>query len=198
MAINTLQQNIFKVTLFIIVNVFFYACSQDYAPKPSGYLRIDFPKKSYHLFNPANCPFEFEIPDYSEAITDINSFSKPCWYDINFKQFDGKINLTYIEVNNDLNTHLENCRKLAYKHTIKADGIDEYIIRSDDLKSSGILYSITGNAASSIQFYLTDSIKHFIRGALYFNCPPQSDSLAPVIQFCEKDIDQLIKTLRWK
>jgi gliding motility-associated lipoprotein GldD len=198
MTSSLTKNKIYKVVSILISITFLNACSQDYTPKPSGYLRIDFPKKSYHLFTPAGCPFEFEIPDYSNAVADTNGLSKPCWYDINFKQFDGKINLTYIDVKNDLNTHLENCRKLAYKHAIKADGIDEFLIQSDDLKSNGILYSITGNAASSIQFYLTDSTKHFIRGALYFNCPPQSDSLAPVITFCEKDIDHIIKTLKWK
>jgi len=189
---------LFKLLFLTISTVLFNACSHDYTPKPNGYLRIDFPEKKYHLFNPPNCPFQFEIPDYTVAYADSNSLSRACWYDINFKQFDGKINLTYIDVNNDLNTHLENCRKLAYKHAIKADGIDEYVIESDDHKSSGILYSIAGNAASSLQFYLTDSTQHFIRGALYFNCPPQSDSLAPVIAFCEKDIDRIIKTIKWK
>lgn len=198
MSIHSHHKNFFSVFFIVATISFFYSCTQDYTPKPNGYLRIDFPKKSYHLFNPANCPFEFEIPDYSEAVADTNGLSMPCWYDINFKQFDGKINLTYLAVNNNLNEHLENSRKLAYKHAIKADGIDEYVIQSADLKSSGILYSITGNAASSIQFYLTDSTKHFIRGALYFNCPPQSDSLAPVISFCEKDIDHIIKTFKWK
>ena len=81
---------------------------------------------------------------------------------------------------------------------MKADAIDENIIANDTRTASGLLYDIAGNAASSCQFYLTDSSRNFIRGALYFNCPPQSDSLAPVIEFCKKDIDHLIKTFRWK
>ena len=61
-----------------------------------------------------------------------------------------------------------------------------------------MIYDIGGNAASSIQFYATDSTKHFIRGALYFNVAPQPDSLAPVIQYLRKDIVRLLTTLKWK
>ena len=62
----------------------------------------------------------------------------------------------------------------------------------------GVLYEIKGNAASSVQFYATDSTKHFLRGALYFNTVPNKDSLAPAIQFVEEDIIHLIETLSWK
>ncbi len=173
-------------------------CDQNYTPKPKGYFRIDLPEKKYHLFSPENCPFEFEIPDYADALADSNRFAAPCWYDIYYKQFDGRIHLSYKPVEANLIKELEDSRTLAYKHAVKADGIDEQIITSADGKASGIMYLISGNAASSIQFYLTDSTSHFMRGALYFNCPPQSDSLQPVISFCEKDIEHLIQTLKWK
>lgn len=174
------------------------SCTHDYTPKPSGYFRIDLPEKKYHLFNPPECPFEFEIPDYTVALPDTGRFAEPCWYDVFFKQFDGRIHLSYKAVGNNLKKHLEDSRTLAYKHSSKADAIDEILIRSDDGKATGILYHIAGNAASSVQFYVTDSTANFLRGALYFNSPPQSDSLMPVILFCEKDINHLIKTLRWK
>lgn len=191
----------FKKLLYyncLLALVLMSSCSHDYTPKPRGYFRIDLPQKKYHLFSPANCPFEFEIPDYATAIEDTRAQAQLCWYDIYFKQFDAKINLTYLPIENNLNTHLENCRTLAYKHSAKADGIDEFYIQSENGKATGIMFSIAGNAASNLQFYVTDSTQHFLRGALYFNCVPQSDSLAPVISFCEKDIDHLVKTLRWK
>jgi hypothetical protein len=37
-----------------------------------------------------------------------------------------------------------------------------------------------GNAASSTQFYVTDSTTHFLRGVLYFYSAPNADSLKPV------------------
>ncbi|PIV58809.1 MAG: gliding motility lipoprotein GldD, partial [Bacteroidetes bacterium CG02_land_8_20_14_3_00_31_25] len=53
-------------------------------------------------------------------------------------------------------------------------------------------------AASNIQFYVTDSIRHFVRGALYFETKPNKDSLAPIINFIEQDVTHLVETLRWK
>jgi hypothetical protein len=45
---------------------------------------------------------------------------------------------------------------------------------------------------------LTDSTRNFLRGALYFETEPNKDSLAPVIDFFKKDMDQIINTLKWK
>ncbi|HEY1061271.1 MAG TPA: gliding motility lipoprotein GldD, partial [Daejeonella sp.] len=62
----------------------------------------------------------------------------------------------------------------------------------------GIYYSIDGNTASSVQFFLTDSTKNYLRGALYFNEQPRLDSIQPVLDFVKKDIDQMIKTFKWR
>lgn len=190
----------FKSYLFnaFCLVIFLTGCAGDYAPKPHGYFRIALPEKKYHLFNPPNCPYSFEIPDYVIAIPDTNRFAEACWYDLFFKDFNGKIHLSYKTINGNLAQHIENCRTLAYKHTVKADAIEENTIVNETGTAGGLLYSIEGNAASSVQFYITDSIKNFIRGALYFNCPPQSDSLQPVIRFCERDIAHLVKTLKFK
>jgi gliding motility-associated lipoprotein GldD len=63
---------------------------------------------------------------------------------------------------------------------------------------SGICFKVGGNAATARQFFLTDSVKHFLRGALYFNATPNADSLKPVQDFLQKDIDHLINTLNWR
>jgi gliding motility-associated lipoprotein GldD len=92
----------------------------------------------------------------------------------------------------------EDARKFAFKHTVKATSIDQGIIRYPDRKIYGIYYAIDGNAASSVQFFLTDSTKHYLRGSLYFNSVPRLDSIQPVLTFVKKDVDVLIKTLKWK
>ena len=61
-----------------------------------------------------------------------------------------------------------------------------------------MLYKLEGNTASAIQFVLTDSTQYFFRGALYFNAAPNKDSIAPVLQFIEKDIIQLMETFKHK
>ena len=93
---------------------------------------------------------------------------------------------------------MEDSRKLAYKHSIKADAIGERFFQNDEHHVYGILYEIKGNAASPLQFAITDSTRHFLRGALYFNSIPNKDSLAPVIDFIKEDMMQLMETVSWK
>jgi gliding motility-associated lipoprotein GldD len=93
---------------------------------------------------------------------------------------------------------VEDSRKLAFKHTVKATGINEGVITNKEHNMYGIYYTIDGNTASSNQFFLTDSNKNFLRGALYFNEKPQADSILPVVNFIKTDMDRLIKTLKWK
>jgi gliding motility-associated lipoprotein GldD len=175
------------------------ACQQNYSPKPTGYPRIDFPSKSYRQFD-SLCPFTFKYPAYAVVVPDKSAGASECWLDITFKQFNGKIHLTYKDISSkeEFYKMSEDARTFAYKHTVKAEDIvDSPFVRRAH-RVSGIYYDIAGNTASSIQFYATDSAKHYLRGALYFDTRPNKDSLAPVIQFLHTDIDTLIRSLRWK
>ena len=102
---------------------------------------------------------------------------------LNFPDYKGKIHLTYKTLHNDLATHVEDIRTLAYKHIIKADDIIEKPFSYPDREVYGMIYDIKGNTASSLSFYLTDSTSNFLSGALYFSVIPNKDSLAPVIRF---------------
>ena len=86
---------------------------------------------------------------------------------------------------------------MAYKHLIKADDIIENQIIFPERKVFGLLYNIEGNTASSVNFFITDSIENFFSGALYFYVKPNKDSLDPVISFFKKDIEHLIETFKW-
>lgn len=181
----------------IIILLAFATCSRSYTPKPRGYLRIDFPEKGYTLFDSA-CPYNFEYPVYSNIISDSGSITDPCWVNIEFPSFNGTIHISYKSVSGDLDRFVEDTRNLAYKHTVRADAIRETLYTDPSRNVHGILYDIKGNAASSLQFFLTDSNVHFLRGSLYFNVIPDKDSLAPVIGFFREDIIHLMETLNWK
>jgi gliding motility-associated lipoprotein GldD len=86
----------------------------------------------------------------------------------------------------------------ANKHQVKATGLEETVVLRDSAKVYGLLFDIAGNTASSLQFYLTDSTHHFLRGALYFNAKPNIDSLKIVVDFIREDVLHLINTTRWK
>ena len=117
---------------------------------------------------------------------------------MDFNKIGGRLHISYKNINNNLGQILEDSRKLAYKHSIKADAIHEQVFIQPERNIYGILYEIDGNAASSIQFYVTDSINHYVRGALYFNVEPNKDSLAPVIRFIKDDIIVMIESFEWK
>ena len=172
-------------------------CRRKYTPKPRGYFRIDFPEKNYLRFNDT-CPYTFEYPGYGTIVPDNDYFSEPCWMNIEFPQYKGKIHISYKSVSDNIGTLLEDSHTLAYKHTIKAEAIDERLFIDEENRVYGVMYDISGDAASSVQFFVTDSVTHFVRGSLYFNLQPNSDSLAPVIDFFREDIIHLIETIRWK
>jgi gliding motility-associated lipoprotein GldD len=166
-------------------------------PKPKGYFRVDFPAKEYQQYR-SDAPYSFEYPIYGKVVKDTERIAEPYWNNIEFEKFNCKIHLSYKAVKNNVSGYIEDAHTLAYKHTIKADAINEELFSDGKRKVYGILYDIEGNAASSVQFFVTDSSKHFLRGALYFESVPNKDSLAPSIAFFRKDIVHLIETLNWK
>lgn len=123
-----------------------------------------------------------------------------CWNNLNFPQFNARLHLTYYDVSSkkEYEGLIEDARTLAFKHTVKANAIDQKLINYPEKKVYGIYYAIEGNTASSVQFFLTDSVKHYFRGALYFNERPQYDSIAPVAAFIKQDIDRMISTFKWE
>lgn len=168
-------------------------CNKATAPRPRGYFRIDFPEKTYKQYD-GECPFKFEIPAYSFLIKE----KEDCWFDIYFPQYKATVYMTYLQVNNDLDTLLNDAHDFAYKHTIKADAIEENIFEKDSAQVYGCLYNIKGNVASQVQFFLTDSTDHFMRGSLYFDAHPNKDSLAPVVDFIRDDIEHFMESFEWK
>lgn len=168
-----------------------------YSPRPRGYCRIDFPEKNYRIYDSV-CPYKFEIPTYSRITQDKHKGAEPCWLNLEFPKFNATIHLSYKEVNNDLSKHLENSHYFANKHQVKATGLDEITIMRDSAKVYGLLFDIAGNTASTLQFYMTDSTKHFLRGALYFNSVPNIDSLKIVVDFLRADVLHMINTTSWK
>jgi gliding motility-associated lipoprotein GldD len=168
-----------------------------YSPKPRGYPRISMPAKAYRMYD-SICPYKFEIPLYSRIVPDRHKNAEPCWMNLEFPGFRATVHLSYKEVNKNLSKYLDDSHDFANRHQVKATGLDEVPIIRDSAKVYGLFFDISGNTASSVQFYLTDSTKHFLRGALYFNAVPNSDSLKIVIDFLKQDILHMINTTSWK
>jgi len=185
------------VVLLLISLLSGISCQRNYTPKPRGFMRIEFPVKEYASFD-STCPYKFNYPVYAKVVPDRDYNSEPYWINIEFPSFKGKIHISYKKVEGNLYEYIEDSRSLAYKHTIKADAIKETVYSDPGADVHGILYDIKGDAASSLQFFLTDSNAHFLRGSLYFNVQPNKDSLAPVIDYFREDIIQLMESFEWK
>ncbi len=173
------------------------SCEQPYSPKPKGYFRIDLPEKQY-IRSDTSFPYQFEYPVYAQLSNDPLSPEELYWVNINFKQFNATLHLSYKEVGNQLINYLDDSHMLVTKHIPKADAIDDSLIVDHQRQVFGLTYQIIGSdAASPYQFFVTDSVNHFVRGALYFNSRPNNDSLQPVIGFLVEDIEHLINTIQW-
>ena len=176
------------------------SCGDNYTPKPHGYFRIALPETSYKLLD-SIYPYTFEYPSYCIIQPDKLSPEEKNWINLHMPNFDGSLHLSYKTINGreNLAQYIEDSRSMVMKHIPKANDIQQIPLSDPKEKVFGLVYNITGvNAASPYQFYVTDSTKHFLRGALYFNTLPNNDSLAPVIDFVKKDIAHLLNTLKWK
>jgi gliding motility-associated lipoprotein GldD len=183
--------------IFLLSAILLFACDRNYTPKPSGYIKVHYPEKSYRLFD-EDGPYSFEYPVYSIVIQDQKKNSEPYWYNIFYPEYNSTIHLSYKQIDNNVNDFIEDSRILVYKHTSRSEGIDEMPFTDTENRRYGIMYSLKGNVASSVQFFVTDSTKHFLRGSLYFNTSPNRDSLNPIINFVREDIEHLIESIEWK
>jgi gliding motility-associated lipoprotein GldD len=215
------RSSLIKLLLVYVIITFTTSCNSVYTPKPRGYYKIDFPDHKYQVFDKPGYPYTFEYPVYGGIEQDSSFFEaqpeNPYWININFPRFNGKIYISYVAVGgksrykipgkngqyidsigtNTLDNLIKGSYALTYKHTSKASSIEDSLFTNPH-GVEGIFFRIGGNAATANQFLVTDSTKHFLRGALYFDATPNEDSLGIVNQFLQQDIKHMINTLKWK
>jgi gliding motility-associated lipoprotein GldD len=179
------------------------ACNSNYPYKKKGYFRINLPEKKYRQFDQPGYPYSFEYPVYANVVKDSTFFgdkAEDWWINIEVPELSGRIYISYKEIGarNKFDSLIDDAFKMAYrKHTDISTGIQDSVIRTPN-GVEGIYFSLAGNTATANQFFLTDSTKHFLRGALYFDAAPNEDSLSMVNDFLKKDMLHLINTLKWK
>jgi gliding motility-associated lipoprotein GldD len=196
--------------LFVYILVLFAGwyllagCNSNYSQgKKKGYFDIDFPEKKYQSFNQPGYPYTFEYPVYATVTKDTTFFEDKAgdwWINIDVPQFGGRIYVSYKSIGgaNNFDSLVRDGFKMAYKqHVDVSTGINEQRILTPN-NVEGIYFDLGGNTATANQFFLTDSTRHFLRGALYFDAAPNADSLSVVNNFLKKDLQHLINTLKWR
>lgn len=170
----------------------FVSCKDETLPKPKAYLSLKYPKKEYRKL-PLKRPFSFDVLQSTKIIDEPNN-----WLKIKYPDLKASIDITYRPVKNNMKELLSEAEKLVFKHAVKAEQIIPKDFTNYEKRVFGSLYEITGNAASHLQFHVTDSTKNFIKGSLYFYAKPNFDSILPAVAYIKKDILQLIESLEWE
>jgi gliding motility-associated lipoprotein GldD len=194
--------NALRLFFLLPILSFLFSCNSVYTPKRRGYFKIDFPPHQYQTFNLPGFPYSFEYPVYANIIKDSSYFDtipeNPYWINIDFPRFGARMYISYKAIGpNKFDKLRDDAFKMTFKHTYKASSIEDSAFVTPN-GVAGVFFKVGGNAATAKQFYVTDTTRHFLRGALYFDTAPNEDSLAIVNQFLEKDMDHLINSFRWK
>ena len=205
----------------IIIIWFFSSCNSNYGSRKKGYFDIPFPEHTYQSFQQPGFPYAFEYPQYAHIVRDSNYLDavpeNDYWMNVDFPQYNAKFFLSYkiiggnsilkvkqadgkyrdSTVVNSFDNLVNDAFNLTNKNDIAATSINDSLFVNPQ-KITGIYFKVAGNAATSRQFFVSDTTKHFLRGALYFDATPNADSLKPVLEFLERDMKHLIQTMRWQ
>lgn len=182
------MRNLFLL-LFLSI---FISCKEDVLPKPKAYLGLKYPTKTYTDLK-LKRPYTFKISENTTVINNKNN-----WLTIKYPALKASIDITYRPVKNNIKELLSEAEKLVFKHTAKAEQIIPKDFVNNRKRVFGSIYEITGNAASHVQFHVTDSTKNFLKGSLYFYAKPNYDSILPAVNYIKEDILHLVETLEWK
>lgn len=188
-----------NLRLFFIIAICI-SCGSDPIPKPKAFLRLEYPKPEYKEVN-TNLPFTFEKSNLTNNIVKIKTSKdqKTLGFEITYPSIKGTIYLTYKKIDGtSLQLFLLDAQNITQTHALKADAITKQPFVNFENRVYGMLYEIEGNAASQSQFYITDSINHFLVGSLYFYAKPNYDSILPAVNYIKKDIQHIMETLKWK
>lgn len=180
----------------------FTACNTRFTPKATGYPAIALPEKKYLAGAVKELPYTFDIPSYAMVDTKPASAGvdqqKAGWMNLQFPMLNATLYVSYNAVQKDkLEVLVRDAYNFANNHSNKASFIEDSAFENPQgLK--GVFFHLGGDVASPYQFFITDSSRHFLRAALYFDSTPNADSLAPVIDFLYQDLKQIVQTFHWK
>ncbi|MCQ2295714.1 MAG: hypothetical protein MJZ67_08705 [Bacteroidales bacterium] len=171
-------------------------------PKPQAYLRIDLPPHGYALCDTAALPFTFERSNLARMEwKEAPDRSHDKWFTLQYPNYKGYLFLSYKRLHDrkDLKAQIDTSYRFVEDNFHFSSGVDENRFMNPERKVYGMTYHLKGqNVASTYQFWVTDSVSHFLRGALYIDCTPNNDSLAPVLEYIQADVDHLIESIQWR
>lgn len=170
---------------------------ESFTPKPKGYFRIEPPAPSYVQIPEKDLPYTFEVSDAAMVKLPLQDESTG-WINISYPSLKAEIYCSYIPITPQRYPEVMNESRSLLEWQIKEADVSEREYSNPGNSVYGSLFEIAGEAASPVQFILTDRQRRFFRGALYFDCPFNADSLQPAIDYITTDVIMLIQTFQWK
>jgi len=216
-----LKSTLFVFLCCVVCSILITSCNSPYVSKKRGYFNIQLPGRNYQKFDNPDFPYSFEYPVYAQIVKDSTYFDtnpeNPYWINIDFPQFHSRIFLSYKAVGgkalykikqpngsykdtlqiNVFDKMVSDAFTLTNKNNVVSNSINDSLVHTPN-GVSGVFFKVGGNAATSKQFFLSDTARNFIRGALYFDVTPNADSLKPVQDFLQTDMDHMINTFKWR
>ena len=196
-----MKTNIFTISAILLLFAV-VACNseQTYAPKPTTYYRITLPEKSYQTYDTAALGITFEYPT-NAVVSMKKDLPSVKWIDISYPEYNGVVFLSYKKLKTPaaIAMEVDTAYQLLKIHFQKASGVEEQAYNNPEERVFANTYRLKGQqVASTFQFWATDSVRNFVRGAMYINNTPNYDSLEPVINYIQDDARHILETLRWK
>ena len=196
-----------QLFIWIVVLLSCISCTQVSTPKPYGYFRIETPDTAYMSFKKChlstfnsqlstiNYPYTFAL-SRNAVVQPVGD--EPYWINLCYPALNATIHCSYKPVRNNLRELTNDALEFVYRNASFASAIPEQEYARPEAHVYGVLFDLEGNTASSCQFFVTDSTRHFFRASVYCNCPPNADSLAPVYEYLRTDIVKMVETFEWK
>ena len=194
-----------KPSPLLLLPLLWLSCTDAPVARPDAFMRIGLPSTEAYAPLNEDAPFGLSINAEAkvivkEVLTEEGTEQAregEYWLDIVYPSILSTVQFTYKPVDNNLEALVRDAQQLAYKHTVKASGMREQFFEYKEKKVYGLYYELSGASATTTQFYATDSTQHFLRGVLYHYSAPNADSLAPVTQFMQAEILEMISSLHW-
>jgi gliding motility-associated lipoprotein GldD len=184
--------NPYIICLLTLAALLFNSCGDDATPKPDAFLRLDYPLGTYRPLD-LGCPYSFGMNSLSKI-----KKNKDCNLEISYPKMKATLYITYKPVEGNLETLLRDAEKLTYEHVIKATDIEVYPFINREEKVYGMFSQVGGDAATNAQFYVTDSLHHFVTASMYFYAKPNFDSIMPAASYLKDDMRFIMETFKWR
>lgn len=184
-----------KLNIVLLVFLSLFAISscndENVLPKPNAMLRLEYERPSAQSIETDY----FRFDSNKEAVVNQKNSKSII---LEYPEMKASIFMSYRRVNDDIKRLTSDAQKLSYEHAAKAEGIRPRAYEDALNRVYGAFFEVRGDAASQAQFYVTDSLNHFVTGSLYFKTRPNYDSIYPAAVYLQQDMGRIMESLRWK